>query len=147
MSFLKEFKEFAMKGNVTDLAIGVVIGAAFGKIVASLVSDIVMPIVTLIIGRISFENLFINLDPDKGPFKNLEEATAAGAPTLRYGLFITNIVDFLIIALVIFIVIKQINRFKPKPVPAATTTKDCPYCHTSIHIDATRCPHCTSDLK
>ena len=147
MSFLKEFKEFAMKGNVMDLAIGVVIGAAFGKIVTSLVNDIVMPIVTLITGSIIFEDLFINLDPSKGKFLILKEATEAGAPTLRYGLFITNIVDFLIIALVIFIVVKQINRFRPRPVPAVVSTKDCPYCHTSIHIDATRCPNCTSELK
>jgi large conductance mechanosensitive channel len=147
MSFLKEFKEFAMKGNVMDLAIGVVIGAAFGKIVTSLVNDIVMPVITLITGKINFEDHFINLDPSKGTPITLEAANAAGVPTLKYGLFITNIVDFLIIALVIFIVVKQINRFRPKPVPAAVTTKDCPYCHTSIHIDATRCPHCTSDLK
>ena len=149
MSFLKEFKEFAMKGNVMDLAIGVVIGAAFGKIVTSLVNDIIMPVITLITGDVGFENYFINLDPGKVKFDTLAAAKEAGVPTLSYGLFITNIIDFLIIALVIFIVIKQINRLKPKPKPvtAVVTTKDCPYCRTSIHIEATKCPNCTADLK
>ena len=149
MSFLKEFKEFAMKGNVMDLAIGVVIGAAFGKIVTSLVNDIVMPAITLITGKINFADLFIALDGKH--YNSLADAKAAEIPpaTINYGIFITNIIDFLIIALVIFIVIKQINRLKPKPKPvtAVVTTKDCPYCRTSIHIEATKCPNCTADLK
>lgn len=145
MSFFKEFKEFAMKGNVMDLAIGVIIGAAFGKIVTSLVNDIVMPLVTLLTGNISFEDIFISLNGVR--YDKLSDAKTAGVVTINIGLFITNIVDFLIIALVIFIVVKQINRFKPKPAPPAVTTKDCPYCRTSIHIEATRCPNCTSDLK
>lgn len=146
MSFLKEFKEFAMKGNVMDLAIGVVIGAAFGKIVTSLVNDIVMPFVTLFTGKIDFTNRFIVLNPDGNVYLKLADAKAAGLTTLSYGLFITNIIDFLIIALVIFIIIKQLNK-KRKLTSAAVTTRACPYCHTSIHIDATKCPNCTSDLK
>lgn len=147
MSFLKEFKTFAMKGNVMDLAVGVVIGAAFGKIVTSLVNDIVMPLITLVTGKIKFEDYFIQLDMSKGKFEYLIDAKEAGIATVNYGLFITNIIDFLIIALSIFIVIKQINRFKPKPAPVAINTKDCPHCRTSIHIEATKCPNCTSDLK
>ncbi len=147
MSFLKEFKAFAMKGNVLDLAIGVIIGGAFGKIVTSLVNDMVMPLITLITGKIDFENLFISLDGKH--YNSLAEAKAAEIPpaTINYGLFITNVIDFLIIALVIFIVIRQINKLKPKPASAPVTTKGCPYCYTSIHIDATRCPNCTSELK
>lgn len=145
MSFLKEFKEFAMKGNVMDLAIGVIIGTAFGKIVTSLVNDIIMPAITLVTGPVSFENLFLSLDGSD--FDKLASAREKGALTLNYGLFITNIIDFLIIALTIFIVVKQLNRFKKKPVPVAASTKECPYCRTSIHIEATKCPSCTSDLK
>jgi len=147
MSFLKEFKEFAMKGNVMDLAIGVVIGAAFGKIVSSLVNDIIMPLVTLITGKIDFVNLFVSLDGK--PYESFIAAKEAGAPTVNYGQFITNFIDFLIIAFVIFIFVRQINRFKRKPAaaPAPVTTKACPYCHSSIHLEATKCPNCTSDLK
>lgn len=145
MSFLKEFKEFAVKGNVMDLAIGVVIGAAFGKIVTSLVGDIIMPVVTLITGKINFADLFVSLDGKH--YETLAIAKEASAPTLNYGLFITNIIDFLIIAFVIFLIVKQLNRFKRKPAPAAVTTKNCPYCQSSIHISAVKCPHCTSDLK
>ena len=147
MSFLKEFKAFAMKGNVLDLAIGVIIGGAFGKIVTSLVNDLIMPMITIITGKMDFENLFISLDGKH--YNSLAEAKAAEIPpaTINYGLFITNVIDFLIIALVIFIVIRQINKLKPKPAPAPVTTKGCPYCYTNIHIDATRCPNCTSELK
>jgi len=147
MSFLKEFKEFAMKGNVMDLAIGVVIGAAFGKIVTSLVNDVVMPLITLITGKIDFINLFISLDGKD--YETLVIAKEAGAPTLNYGQFITNIIDFLIIAFVIFVIVRQLNKFKRKPAaaPAPVTTKNCPYCHSSIHLEATKCPNCTSDLK
>ncbi|MEN6315979.1 MAG: large conductance mechanosensitive channel protein MscL [Clostridiaceae bacterium] len=147
MSFFKEFKEFALKGNVMDLAIGVVIGAAFGKIVTSLVNDIIMPLTTLITGNIDFVKRFIVLNPDGNPYTEIDAARTAGRVTLNYGLFITNIIDFLIIALSIFIIVKQLNRFKRKPEPAPVTTKICPYCQTSIHIDAVKCPNCTSNLK
>ncbi len=147
MSFIKEFKEFAIKGNVIDLAVGVIIGGAFGKITTSLVNDVIMPLLTLITGKTGFENLFINLDPDKGPFLKLSDAQAAGASTVNYGLFISNIVDFLIIALVVFIFIKQINKLKPKPKQVVATTKECPFCRTAIHIEAIKCPNCTADIK
>ena len=147
MSFLKEFKEFAIKGNVIDLAVGVIIGGAFGKITTSLVNDVIMPILTLITGKTGFENLFINLDPGKGPFSTLAEAQAAGASTVNYGLFISNVVDFIIISFVIFIFIKQINRLRPKSKVETPTTKECPLCRTTIHIEAVKCPHCTADIK
>lgn len=142
----KEFKEFSMKGNVIDLAVGVIIGGAFGKIVSSLVSDIIMPLIGLVIGNIDFTNLFITLG--KGSFKTLDEAKKAGVATLNYGLFINNVFDFLIIAFSIFIVIKQINRFSKKnKQPAPVKTKVCRHCYSEIHIDASRCPHCTSELN
>jgi large conductance mechanosensitive channel len=141
----KEFREFAMRGNVIDLAIGVIIGAAFGKIVTSMVNDIIMPPLGLILGQVDFRSLFIDLSGEAHP--SLEAAQAAGAPTINYGVFINNIVDFLIIAFVIFIVVRQINRFTRKPEPAAApTTKACPYCVTAIPLKATRCPACTSQL-
>ncbi|MGE5677290.1 MAG: large conductance mechanosensitive channel protein MscL [Pseudomonadota bacterium] len=146
---LKEFKAFAMKGNVIDLAVGVIIGGAFGKIVSSLVNDIIMPLVGLLLGNIDFSNLFITLG--EGSFKTLADAQAAGVATLNYGLFINNIIDFLIIAFSIFIVIKQLNKItlkKEEPAPAAApTTKTCKYCRSEVHIDATKCPHCTSSLN
>ena len=142
----KEFKAFAMKGNVIDLAVGVIIGGAFGKIVSSLVNDIIMPLVGLILGNGDFTNLFITLGD--GSFMTLEEAKAAGVATLNYGLFINNIINFLIIAFSIFIVIKQLNRIpKKKEEPAPVKTKACKYCYSEIHIDASKCPHCTSDLN
>jgi large conductance mechanosensitive channel len=142
---LKEFKEFAMKGNVLDLAVGVIIGGAFGKIVTSLVNDIIMPLVGLLMGKVDFANLFISFGD--GSFKTLEEAKEAGISTLNYGLFINSIIDFLIISFSIFIVIKQVNRFtKKKEKPAPVTTKKCKYCFSEIHIEATKCPHCTSSL-
>lgn len=141
----KQFKEFAMKGNVIDLAVGVVIGGAFGKIVSSLVSDIIMPLVGLLLGKIDFTNLFITLG--NGKFNTLEAAKKAGVGTLNYGLFLNNIIDFLIIAFSIFFVIKQLNRFsKKKAEPDSINTKACKYCFSEIHIDATRCPHCTSEI-
>lgn len=143
-SFFKEFKEFAVKGNVMDLAIGVIIGGAFGKIVTSVVNDLVMPVITLITGDINFNRLFIALDGQQ--YKNVEIAKKATS-VIDVGSFITNVVDFLIIALVIFIFIKQINRFKKKPEPAPVTTKECPYCKTTIHMEAVKCPNCTADLK
>jgi len=145
LSIIKEFKEFAMKGNVVDLATGVIIGTAFGKIVTSLVNDIVMPLLSLVIGKIDFSNLFISLDGKS--YETLQAAKEAGVPTVNYGLFLTNILDFLIIAFSIFIIIKQFNRLKAKPAPALATTKVCPFCQSTVHIDAVRCPHCTSHLE
>ena len=143
---LKEFKEFAMKGNIVDLAVGVVIGGAFGKIVTSLVNDIVMPLVGMLMGRIDFSNLFFALG--NGDFKTIQEAKNAGIATINYGLFINNIIDFLIVAFSIFIVIKQINRFsKKKEEKPVDNKKKCQYCYTEIHMDATRCPNCTSELN
>jgi large conductance mechanosensitive channel len=145
MSLVKEFKEFAMKGNVVDLATGVIIGAAFGKIVSSLVNDIVMPLISAVTGKIDFANMFISLDGQK--YATLQMAKEAGAATLNYGVFFTNIIDFLIISLSIFIIIKQISRFKKKDeVVVEVTTKNCPYCQSSIDIKAVRCPHCTSEI-
>lgn len=148
LCMLKEFKEFAVKGNVLDLAVGVVIGGAFGKIVTSLVNDIIMPLVGLLTGGMDFANYFITLDRSGLSYKTLSEAQAAGAATLNYGLFIGAIIDFLIIAFSIFVVIKQINRFnKKEEVVEEITTKSCPYCYTEIAIEATRCPNCTSELQ
>jgi large conductance mechanosensitive channel len=142
---LKEFKAFAMRGNVLDLAIGIILGGAFGKIVTSLVSDVIMPPIGLLLGRVNFAGLFVSLTGER--FPSLAEAQAAGAPTINYGLFLSTIVDFILVALVIFLLVKQINRLAPKPAPAApATTKDCPYCQTAISIKATRCPNCTSQL-
>jgi large conductance mechanosensitive channel len=142
---LQEFKEFAMRGNVVDLAVGVVIGAAFGKIVTSFVEDVLMPPIGLLLGNVDFSNLFINLSG--GNYPSVAAAKAAGAATLNYGIFLNNILNFLIIAFAIFLLIKQINRLQ-RPAPAAApTTKDCPQCLMAIPIKATRCAHCTSELK
>ncbi len=143
---LKEFKEFAMRGNVLDMAIGIVIGAAFGAIVTSFVDDILMPPIGMLLGSVDFTNLFISLDGQH--YATLADAQAAGAATLNYGLFINNVINFLIIAFVIFLLVRQINRLRAEPeeVPAEPTTKDCPYCATEIPIQATRCPHCTSEI-
>jgi large conductance mechanosensitive channel len=144
-TMLKEFKEFAMKGNVLDMAVGIIIGAAFGKIISSLVSDVIMPPIGLILGRVDFSSLFVNLSG--AHYDSLAAAKAAGAPTINYGLFLNAVVDFLIVAFVIFLVIRQVNRWK-KPVPAAApATKECPYCYSAIPIKATRCPNCTSELR
>ncbi|MBN1813483.1 MAG: large conductance mechanosensitive channel protein MscL [Anaerolineae bacterium] len=140
----KEFKQFIARGNVVDLAIGVIIGAAFGKIVTSFVNDILMPPIGLLLGNVDFANLFITLSG--GSYATLEEAQAAGAATINYGVFINTIIDFLIVAFVIFLLIKQVNRLK-KPAPSAEpTTKACPYCLSEIPSKATRCPHCTSEI-
>ncbi len=142
---LKEFKAFAMRGSMLDLAIGIILGGAFGKIVTSLVNDVIMPPIGLLLGRVSFTGLFVSLTGQRYP--SLAEAQAAGAPTINYGLFLNTIVDFILVALVIFQLVKQINRLAPKPAPAApAATKDCPYCQTTISIKATRCPNCTSQL-
>jgi len=141
----KEFKEFSMKGNMIDLAVGIIIGGAFGKIVTSLVNDIIMPLLGLVLGNLDFSNLFIPLG--KGTFKTIAAAQAAGVGTLNYGLFINNIIDFLIVAFSIFIVIKQLNRFKKKEEATEPTTKKCRYCLSEIPLEATRCPNCTSVLE
>jgi large conductance mechanosensitive channel len=144
---LKEFKEFTMRGNVLDMAIGIVIGVAFGKIVTSFVNDVVMPPIGLLLGKIDFSNLFIDLSGKS--YATLAEAKAAGAATIKYGLFFNTVVDFIIVAFVIFLLVRQVNRMtrKPEAAPAAPTTKECPYCLSNIAIKATRCPHCTSDVK
>jgi large conductance mechanosensitive channel len=142
---LKEFKEFAMKGNVLDLAVGFIIGAAFGKIVTSLVTDIIMPPFGLLLGKVDFSNLFINISGKS--YASLPEAKAAGAATINYGIFLNNIVDFVIVAFAIFILVRMVNRWN-KPVPVAVEpTKECPYCATKISAKATRCPNCTSELR
>ena len=142
---LKEFKEFAMRGNVLDMAVGIVIGAAFGGIVTSFVSDILMPPIGLLLGRVDFSNLFINL---KGSYPSVAAAKAAGAPTLNIGLFMNTVINFLIVAFAIFILVRQVNRLFPKPAPApAPAVKNCNFCFSSIPQQATRCPNCTSDLK
>ncbi len=142
---LKEFKAFIMRGNVMDLAIGIIIGSAFGRIVTSLVNDIIMPPIGLILGKVDFTGLYINLSG--GTYTSLADAQKANAATINYGLFINNIIDFLIVAFVIFLLIKSINKLQ-KPAPKeAPKTKDCLYCFTSIPVKATRCPACTSDLK
>ena len=140
---IKEFKEFIMRGNVVDLAIAVVIGAAFGKIVTSFVEDMLMPPIGLVLGSVDFSNLFINLSGKDYP--SVAAAKAAGAATLNYGIFFNNILNFLIIAFAIFLLIKQINRMQ-KPA-AAPTTKDCPHCLSAVPLKATKCGHCTSELK
>ncbi len=145
---LKEFKAFIMRGNVVDLAVGVIIGGAFGKIVSSFVTDIIMPPIGLLLGKVDFSSLFINLSGK--PYASLAEAKAAGAATVNYGAFINNVIDFVIVALVIFLLIKQVNRLQAKPAPAPAgppTTKECPHCFTTIPIKAVRCPNCTSELK
>jgi large conductance mechanosensitive channel len=143
---LKEFKEFAMKGNIIDLAVGVIIGGAFGKIITSLVSDIIMPLVGMLIGKVDFSSLFFALG--SGDYKTVQEAKDAGVATVNYGLFINNIVDFLIVAFSIFIVVKQVNRiFRKKEEGSVNTKKQCKYCYTDININATKCPNCTSELE
>lgn len=142
---LKEFKEFAMRGNVMDMAIGIIIGGAFGKIISSLVSDVLMPPIGLMLGRMNFSNLFVNLSG--GDFDTIEKAKAAGAATINYGLFINTVIDFLIVAFVIFMVVRQLNRLKKEPAPAPPATKECPFCCSAISVKATKCPNCTSDLK
>lgn len=146
---LKEFKEFAMRGNVLDMAVGIIIGAAFGKIVDSLVTDVIMPPIGLVLGKVDFSNLFISLSGVD--FASLADAKKAGAATLNYGVFINTCLNFVIVAFAVFLLIKQVNRLQRKaeeapPAPAEPTAKDCPYCFSSIPIKATRCPHCTSEL-
>ena len=142
---MKEFKEFAMRGSVVDLAVGVIIGAAFGKIVSSLVEDVLMPPIGRLLGHVDFSGLFINLGEKS--YETLAAAKAAGAPTLNYGLFLNAIINFLIIAFAVFLVVQQVNRWTKKPAPAAVpTTKECPQCAMTIPIAAKRCGHCTTQL-
>jgi large conductance mechanosensitive channel len=141
---LKEFREFATRGSVLDLAIGVIIGGAFGRIVASAVNDILMPVIGLLLGRVDFSNLFVTLGA--GTFTTIADAKKAGVATLNYGLFINGVIEFLIITLAIFLVVKQINRLQAPAPAAAPATKDCPFCKSAMAFDATRCPHCTSQV-
>ena len=143
---LKDFKEFAMRGNVVDLAVGVIIGGAFGKIVSSFVGDVLMPPIGLLLGKVDFSNLFVNLSGTAYP--SVAAAKAAGAPTLNYGVFLNTVLDFVIVAFAIFLLVKQINRMhkKPEEAPAPPSTKDCPFCVSPIPIKASRCPQCTSQL-
>jgi len=142
---LKEFKAFVLRGNVLDLAVAVIIGAAFGKVITSLTNDIIMPPIGLLLGGVNFSDLFISLDGNT--YASLAVAQAAGAPTINYGLFINTIIDFILVAFVIFLVVRTMNRMKPAPAVSAPTTKECPYCFTQIPIPAIRCPNCTSDLN
>lgn len=141
---LKEFKEFVMRGNVLDLAVGIIIGAAFGKIVTSLVNDIIMPPIGLIVARVDFTNLFWDLSDVH--HATLEEAKKAGAATINYGIFLNNIIDFVIVAFVIFLVVRQANKMRRKP-DTVPNTKECPYCTSAIPLKAKRCPNCTSQLE
>jgi len=142
---LKDFKEFVMRGNVMDMAIGLVLAVAFGKIVTSFVGDILMPPIGLILGHVDFSNLFFNLSGQQ--YDTLTAAKAAGAATINYGLFLTAVIDFLIVAFVIFLLVKQLNKIK-KPTPApASSTRECPYCLSLISLKATRCAYCTSEVK
>jgi large conductance mechanosensitive channel len=140
---LKSFKEFAMRGNLIDMAVGIVIGTAFGKIVTSLVNDIIMPPIGLVLARVNFADLFVGLSGKH--FATLAAAKKAGAPTLNYGMFINDVIDFLIIAFVMFLFVRAVNRLEPAPAPVPTT-KNCPYCCSAIALSATRCPQCTSQL-
>jgi large conductance mechanosensitive channel len=145
---LKEFREFALRGSVVDLAVGIIIGTAFGTIVNSLVNDILMPPIGLLLGKVDFSNLFVTLqagDP-AGPYATLADAQAAGAVSLNYGLFINTIISFLIVAIAIFFVIRAINRMQREEEAPTPKTKDCPFCRSSIALEATRCPYCTSEL-
>jgi large conductance mechanosensitive channel len=141
---IKEFKEFVIKGNVLDMAVGIIIGAAFGKVVTSFVNDVLMPPIGLLLGKVDFSNLFINLSGKS--FESLADAKKAGAATLNYGLFFNTTIDFLIVGFAIFILVRQVNRLKRQAPAAAPATRECTFCMTDIPIKATRCPHCTSTL-
>jgi len=149
MGMVKEFKEFAVKGNVMDMAVGIIIGAAFGKIITSFVGDVLMPPIGMALGKVDFSNLFVSLSGEQ--FASLADAKKAGAATLNYGVFLQTVLDFTIVAFAIFLMIRTLNRLKREPAaappPAAPTTKDCAFCQTAIPIKATRCPHCTSQLQ
>ena len=144
MGFMKEFKDFAVRGNVVDMAVGIIIGGAFGKIVASMVGDILMPVIGLVTGGIDFKGMFYALDGNA--YESLEKAKEAGVGTLNYGQFITTVIDFVIIAFVIFLMIRQMNKLKKAAPPPPPNRHDCPKCLMAIPLQATRCGHCTSDL-
>jgi len=147
---MKEFRDFAVKGNMLDMAVGMIIGAAFKDIVNSVVNDLVMPVISLFTGKIDFSNMFIALDGNE--YASLAAAQEAAAPTLNYGLFITQVINFVILAFVIFMMVKWVNKVrtsvepKKEEAPAEPTEKTCPFCQSKISIKATRCPHCTSEL-
>lgn len=142
----QEFKKFVMRGNVLDLAVGIIIGAAFGKIIASLVNDIIMPPIGMLLGGVDFKNMFVVLKG--GSFDSLKAAQDAGAATINYGVFINTIIEFIIVALAVFLLVRWLNKLTTPPAPAGLpTTKDCPYCFSTIPVKATRCPDCTSELK
>ena len=146
--FLSELKEFIMRGNVLDMAVGIIIGLAFGKIVTSLVNDIIMPPIGLVLGNLDFSNLFVNLSGK--PFTSMQAAEAAGAPLIKYGVFINALIDFIIVALVVFLIIRLVNKIQhqvKKPVAVEPATKVCPFCISNIPLPATRCPNCTSQLS
>lgn len=140
----KEFREFALKGSMIDLAIGIIIGAAFGKVITSLVNDVIMPPIGLLLGKVDFSSLYLNLSGKD--FASMQEAIDAGVPILKYGLFVNTLIEFFIIAFVIFIVVKNINNLRKKEIEVEPETKDCQYCLSSIPVKATRCPNCTSEL-
>jgi large conductance mechanosensitive channel len=143
---LSEFKAFIMRGNVVDLAVGIVIGAAFTTVINSFVNDLLMPPIGLLLGKVDFANLFVSLTGQ--PYPSVAAAKAAGAPTLNYGMFINNVINFMIVGFVVFLVVKQVNRMQgPPPPPTAATTRPCPQCAMEIPKAARRCPHCTSDLS
>jgi large conductance mechanosensitive channel len=144
MSMLSDFKEFAMRGNVVDLAVGFVMGAAFGKITTSLVNDVIMPPIGSVLGKVDFSSLYVNLS--EKTFPSLAAARTAGAPIVAYGAFVNTIIDFVIVAFAMFLLVRQMNRLV-SPAPAAPTDKDCPYCLSKIPLAATKCAHCTSELK
>ena len=146
---LKEFKEFALRGNMLDMAVGIIIGAAFGTIVNSLVNDIIMPPIGLILGRVDFSNLFVLLQSGKiaGPYASLADARTAGAVTMNYGLFVNALISFVIVAFVLFMIIRSVNSMKRQEEPAAPTTKDCPFCLSKVPVKASRCAFCTSELS
>ena len=146
MTVVREFREFIARGNVIDLAVGVIIGAAFGKIVTTLVEGIIMPPIGLALGRIDFSSLFYVLDPSKGVPASLADAKAKGIPVITYGQFLNDIISFLIVALAVFILVKQVNRLKREAPAPSPTSKECPYCATSIPLKARRCPNCTSEV-
>jgi large conductance mechanosensitive channel len=141
---LKEFKDFVMRGNLLELALAFILGVAFGRVVTSLVNDVIMPPIGLLLGGMDFSNLFINLS--KTPYATLAEAQVAGAPTINYGVFVLTVLDFVIVAFVVFMLVRAVNRMQ-RPKPVAPTTKECPYCLSIIPLRATRCPHCTSELR
>ncbi len=143
--FFGEFKDFISRGNVLDMAVGVIIGGAFNGIITSLVNDIFMPLLSLVTGNMDFTNWFIALDGKE--YATLLEAQEAGAATVNYGVFISGVINFLAMAFVVFMLVKTLNKFKKKPVEAAPTTKVCPFCKSEVNIEATKCPHCTSDLS